>query len=376
MIHVPLPISAIFFVLAVASFLYTDFALIRLVMKPADVPAARGALPAMTILKPLAGLEPELEANLRTFCDQEYPRFQVIFCAQSVADPALEIARRIRASMPLSDIAVIDGGGAHVLNPKIENLLGAVPSATGEILVVADSDMRVEKDYLLRLARAFEEPAVGAATTLYGARATQPVIARLGAMFVNDQFTPSVLVAMALQPLRYCFGATMAVRKHVLDEIGGLQAIGATIADDYVLGDLVTRRGYRVALASAIPLTLVSEETLGALLTREIRWARTIRAVRPFGYVGSVVAFPMTWGLLNLIFAPAALAAVALLLAAVLVRVAVHAWAHRALRIPGRAAPWLVPLREALSVLVWAAGLVGKSARWRQDDVRIVRNDC
>ncbi len=376
MIHVPLAISAIFVVLAVASVLYTDFALIRLVTKPTAAPAEGDALPAVTILKPLAGLEPQLEENLRTFCDQEYPRFQVIFCAQSAADPALEVARRIRTSMPRSDIAVVAGGGAHVLNPKIENLLGALPSATGEILVVADSDMRVESDYLRRIANAFADPAVGAVTTLYGARATQALAARLGAMFVNDQFTPSVLVATALQPLRYCFGATMAVRRRVLDEIGGLEAIGATIADDYALGKLVTRRGYRVALASAIPLTLVSEGTLGALLAREIRWARTIRAVRPFGYVGTMVAFPMTWGLLNLIVARGTLWATALFLAAVLLRVAVHAWAHRALHVPGNAAPWLVPLREALSVLVWGAGLVGKSARWRQGYVSVQRNDC
>jgi ceramide glucosyltransferase len=366
MTHAPLAISAIFFVLAIASVLYTDFALIRLVTKPTAVPAEGSELPALTILKPLAGLEPELEENLRTFCDQEYPRFQVIFCAQNAEDPALDVARRIRASMPRCEIAVVAGGGAHVVNPKIENLLAALPSATGEILVVADSDMRVERDYLRRIASAFADPAVGAATTLYGARATQALAARLGAMFVNDQFMPSVLVATALQPLRYCFGATMAVRARVLDEIGGLAAIGATIADDYALGELVTRHGYRVALASAIPLTLVSERTLRALLAREIRWARTIRAVRPLGYAGSVVAFPMTWGLLNLIFAPAALFAGALFLAAVAFRVAVHVWAHRALRVPGRCAPWLVPLREALSVLVWAGGLVGTSARWRQ----------
>lgn len=376
MIHVPLAISIAFLALAVASLLYTGLALLRVLCLPADASPATPSALGITVFKPLDGLEPELEENLASFCVQTYPRYRVVFCARDPNDPALDVARRLRARFPDCDLAIASGGGAHVLNPKIENLLGALPYAIGEIDVVADSDMRVEPGYVSAIAAAFDDARVGAVTTLYGARATASTVARLGAMYVNDQFTPSVLVATALAPPRFCFGATMAVRASALEEIGGFQALGATIADDYALGDLVSRRGHRVAIARSIPLTLVEERTLGALLTREIRWARTIRAVRPFGYAGSVVAFPILFGVLDVLFSSAPLVPASLLLAALALRISLHLAAHSALRVPGRPHPWLVPLRELLSVVVWAAGFLGPRVRWRQGNYSVRAKGC
>lgn len=364
MIHAPLAVSVFFLLFATLSFLYTDFAVFRVVTLKA-VQRSHCKTPSMSVLKPLAGLEPELEENLRSFCEQEYPLYQIVFCAHDDGDPALGVARRIAASMPQRDIVVVSGGGRPLVNPKIENLQAAMPRATGEIVVVADSDMRVDSQYLRQVADAFDDSRVGAVTALYSARASGGIVSELGALFVNDQFAPSVLVATALQPLRFCFGATMAVRRGVLAQIGGLGAIGATIADDYALGDIVAKAGWRVALASAVPSTLVSETTLRALFTREVRWARTIRAVRPAGYAGTVIAFPLLFGVLNVLFAPSLLAPSLLLFAALAVRVGLHLWAHRVLRVPGRPQPWLVPLREALSVAVWCAGVFGSWGWWR-----------
>lgn len=375
MTHAPTFVWVATFALALASVAYTTFALARVMTLRFEQAPAAGDLPAMSVLKPLDGLEPELEENLRSFCEQVYPHYRVIFCARNAHDPALAVAERLRSSTD-AEVVVASGGGAPVYNPKIANLEGAMPHVTGEIIVISDSDMTVRPDYLSAIAAAFADPDVGAVTTLYGARCTRSLPSRLGALFVNDQFAPSVLVATALAPPRYCFGATMAVRARVLAEIGGLAAIGTTIADDYALGELVTRRGDAVALAKTIPLTLVSESTLRDVLAREVRWARTIRTVRPFGYAGTIVQFPMLLSLLNAIVAPSLWGSLLLLAAGVVARVTLHLQAHRALHVPGPAAPWLVPMRELLSVVVWCGGFLGPRVRWRQGNLSVRAKGC
>ncbi len=377
MIVVPAWLSWASFALAVTSLSYTIFALARVLAPAPSASAAVSPSPSVTLLKPLAGLEPDLEENLRSFCNQEYSRYQTIFCSLEPRDPALAVAERVAADAPACDASVVaGGGGAPLRNPKIANVAAAMPHANGDIVIIADSDMRVEPDYLRKVTAAFADGRTGAVTTLYGARATESLAAHVGALFVNDYFAPSVLVALALQPLRYCFGATMAVRRSVLDEIGGIDTIGGTIADDYALGALVSRCGYRIALASAVPLTLVSESSFAALFARELRWARTIRSVRPLGYVGTIVEYPIVLGVIAVLLAANLLAALALLAACVVARCALHVCAHRRLRIPGLPRPWLIPLREALGVMVWACGLFGSAARWRERAVSIGPKGC
>jgi ceramide glucosyltransferase len=364
-IHVPAPVSLVLLALTIASVLYAFAALVRLLTLRLPAPAEGNDLPAITVLKPLCGLEPELESNLASFCAQDYARYQVIFAAQDPTDPALDVARRIRDSHPACEIEIVSGGGTPMLNPKIENLSAAVPRASGEIVVIADSDVCVDGSYLRGVAAPFADDRVGAVTAIYGARASGGLPSRLGAMFVNEQFIPSVLVATSFQMVRFTLGATMAVRRGVLEAIGGTKALGETIADDYALGQRVSSRGDRVAFAGTIPLTLVSEQNVRDLLAREVRWARTIRSVRPVGYAGTIVTFPFALALLNCIFFPNPWVGIALLIGSIALRIGIDLAAHRVLRVPGKAQPWLVPLREALSVAVWAAGLFGRKARWR-----------
>jgi ceramide glucosyltransferase len=375
--HAASVLVPLFMVPAVLSFIYTcvAFARVATLRLPQD---GRGEkLPTITILKALSGSEPELAENLATFCEQDYPSYNVVFAVREAADPATIIARRVIQSHPNCNAEIVSGGGPPLLNPKIENLCAAIPKISGEIVVIADSDMQVKPSYLRRIAAAFEDQTVGAATAIFGARALPAFVAHLGAMLVNEQFVPSALVAISMQRLAFTLGATMAVRRRVLDEIGGLAALGTTIADDYMLGHLTAGRGYRVALAGTIPLTLVSESNLRALLVREVRWARTVRSVRPLGYAGSIFTYSLFFAVANLvvaaIFNSLVLPAGGLLLATFVIRVALHIRARRALGVPGTARPWLVPVREGLSVLVWIAGLFGASARWRKHRVRTGR---
>lgn len=372
----PVWLAALLAATAAASIAYTAFALARVLAARIGPRDPATATPFISVLKPLAGSEPQLEENLRSFCEQDYPAYEVLFCARDDDDPALAAARRIRDAMPDRAIEVVSGGGPPLENPKIENLEAALGRARGDIVLVADSDMTVNRSYLREVAEAFSDERVGAVTALYGARSVDALAAHIGALYVNDQFAPSVLVATAVEPLRYCFGATMALRARVLDEIGGLRALGATIADDYVLGALVSARGYRVALTSAVPLTLVSETKLRDVLSREIRWARTIRSRRPAGYAGTVLALPMLFGAATVAAAPGLAAAWALWAAAIVLRLALHVAAQRRFAPEQPLRPWLVPLREAASAFVWCAGLAGRSATWRHGRVRVRANGC
>jgi ceramide glucosyltransferase len=357
--------------LAVASLIYTAFSLVRLATLRLPEPARGEALPSITVLKPLNGLEPELEANLATFCDQEYPRFQVIFSVRDAGDPALEIAQRLQTRFPHANIELVTSPGAQLPNPKIDNLVGAMPRVTGEIVVIADSDMHVDRQYLRGVVAPFADPRVGAVTALFGASATGSLASRVGALLIDDQFTPSMLVARALEPARYCVGATMAVRRTILEEIGGIEAIGRNIADDYMLGYLVSERGYLVGLAGCIPITVISERTLRELWARELRWARTVRAVRPVGFAGTLITFPLPFAIVALLFAPSAVLGVGLFAAALALRLGVHVLAHRRLGIPGRPQPWLVPLRDLLSLGIWIVSYFGRDARWRNRELRM-----
>jgi ceramide glucosyltransferase len=363
-------LSDILFALTALSFIYTCIAFIRVVTLRLSPPAQGDDLPSITILKPLFGPEPELEENLATFCAQEYPSYNVVFAVAHPTDPAASVAQRVIQNHPNCRAEIVSGGGPPMRNPKIENLCAAASKITGEIVVIADSDMQVKPSYLRFIAEAFKDEDVGAATAIFGARSLPAFTSHLGAMLVNEQFTPSALVAIWMQRLAFTLGATMAVRRRVLDEIGGLPALGTAIADDYMLGHLTAARGYRVALAGAIPLTLVTETNLRDLLTREVRWARTVRSVRPIGYVGSILTYSLLFAVLNVIVAPSKLVPGELLLATLAMRVALDIAAHRVLNVPGNPRPWLVPVREGLSVIVWIAGLFGAGARWRRRRVR------
>ena len=255
-------------------------------------PASRAAfVPPITIIKPLYGLEPELAANLASFCNQDYPLFQVIFCATDPDDPAVEVARSVAQSFPTVDARVIVADAARLANPKIANVQCAEAAAKYDLLAISDADMRVDRDYLRAIAAPFADAEVGAVTCLYGAVPQETLVGALGAMFVNDHFAPSVLVAGALEPLRYCFGSTMAVRRSVLARIGGLHVLGASLADDHTLGREVAARGLRVALAPYLTRSMLGKETLRELWRRELRWARIIRSVRPIGSTLAVVTY-------------------------------------------------------------------------------------
>ncbi len=358
-------IGWILLVVAAASIGYTLFAIVR-VRGFADRSAALSVgAPPVTILKPLHGDEPLLYENLRSLCLQEYPQFQIVFCAADANDPALAHARRLQSEFPSLDIAIGSGRPGSAPNPKIANLQGAIALARHDILAIADSDIRVPPGHLHALAGCFEQPGTSAATFLYGGMPSNgSVAAQLGAMFLTEQFAPSVLVAAALEPLRYCLGGTMAVRRATLEEIGGLDALGAYLADDYMLGRLVAQHGGAVVLAPQAVSTMVHERSLPALWAHEVRWARTVRAVRPWGFAGSLLTLPLLWALVALFFIPPQ-AGVLLYGAALAARFGLHLQAEKTLGPSVPASAFLVPFRDGLTIGAWCAAFLGRRIGWR-----------
>jgi len=321
--------------------------------------------PAITLFKPLCGAEPQLYENLCTFCDQEYGDFEVIFGVAQANDPARAIAERVRDAFPSARISIAIGGEASAANPKVANLLNMAAAARGEIFVIADSDMRVRRNYLRSIVTPFRDARAGAVTCLYRGRPADGAASVLGAMYINSYFAPSVLVAAQLQGIAFGLGATIAVRRSALEAVGGFASLAAHLADDYELGRLIQRSAASVELSRYVVENVVAEPSVNALVQHELRWARTIAAVRPIGYAFSGVTFPLSWALIYLVLGGNPGRGFTLAAAALVSRVALQRIAHKALDSGECPALWMVPVREALAFGIWAASFFGHDVAWR-----------
>jgi ceramide glucosyltransferase len=358
-------IAAILALIVAAGCGYLVFATMRVRACSLRQPTG-GRSPSVTIFKPLRGLDPAMFENLGSFCDQDYPSFHVLFCVRDETDPAIPVVRRVIDAHPDVDCTLVIDGAYAARNPKVANIMGARSAARGDVFVIADADVRAERGMLRSLVRAFDDPAVGAASLLYRASAlANDVPSRLGALHVNDHFLPSVLVATARRAPEFCLGAVMAVRRTVLNEIGGFEAIGQHLGDDFALGNLVASKGHRVALVPAVVTCVVEEATIGAFFRHQLRWARTIRFQAPLGYAFLFVTFPLPLALALVLWAGFALWSIALLAAVALARVALHE-AVRQKFDTGGISP-LIVLSDIFELLTWVCSFFGTVVDWRGD---------
>jgi ceramide glucosyltransferase len=334
-------------------------------------PLATASQPSITILKPLHGDEPLLEQALASFCDQDYANFQIVFGLQDAADPALHTIRRLRTRFPLVDIDVVIDPAQHGVNRKISNLINMYPRAKHDLIVMADSDIHAPRDYLRHLAAELSRPGVGLVTTLYaGVGSSDTMAARLGAAQINHSFLPGALLARSLGR-EDCLGATMMLTRATLERVGGLAALVHHLADDAVLGRLVSARGEAVALAATLPSTTVPEMRLTELFAHELRWGRTIQSLAPVGFALSAVQYPLFWGLLAMLLSGLDPWSIALFGAIWLARAIVMLGIDSALGLAMAVPIWLLPLRDILSVAVILASYGGSKVAWRGHVLRI-----
>lgn len=332
-------------------------------------PAA--AFPPISILKPLCGDEAGLFDNLASFCRQDYPVSQLVFGVQDPGDPAIAVVRRLMADHPQCDISLVIEGGPRSGNLKVANLQNMLPAARYDVIVIADSDMRVGPDYLAEVTAPLGDNGTGLVTCLYrGLPAGGGLWSRLACLHINHGFFPQAVVAATLGGRDGCFGATIALRRATLEAAGGLAGIANALADDHALGAAVRGLGLKVVLSPYVVDNIIAEPSLAALFRHELRWARTIRAIAPLGFVGSVVTQPMMLAITALVLgAPPAVATTALALA-LMCRALMVRMVDRALRLP-RTALWLMPLRDVLSFAVFLASFFARNVAWRDRIFRV-----
>jgi ceramide glucosyltransferase len=342
--------------------LYALVAIVRFARRPR--PRARTS-PPVSVLKPLCGAYPGLYEGLRSFCEQDHPDMQIVFGVSDPADPAIEVVQRLMHEFRDRNLKLVVNERALSINPKVSSLVHLSESAEHDVLIVADSDVRVGPDYLATVVAPLADPSVGLVTCLYRGAGHARGWAALGRSFIDDWFFPAALVSTA-PPMRHAFGATLVFRRAQLEAIGGFRVVGDYLADDYMLGARIAATGVRVVLSPYVVETRVGERTFQELFLHELRWSRTMRAVRPVGYFLAAVTYGFVWAGLALAVAGAAWPAAAIAAVAHAgTRMAVHGAARRALGTRDTAPPaWLLPVRDLLSLVLWAASFTGRTVRW------------
>ena len=328
-----------------------------------------GDRPPVSVLKPLHGEEPGLSENLRSFADQGYPAYQLVLGVRDRSDDALPIAHAVRRDRPGCDIQIVVDQRVRGSNLKVANLENMLPVARHDLIVVADSDMRVTADYLAAVTAPLANRGVGLVTCPYKAVPDGGLWSRLAALYINFGFLPGALTGDAIDIGGGCFGATIAVRREVLERIGGFARLRNELADDHRMGSAVRRLGLQTVLSAYIVENRVSEPSFASLWRHELRWARTSQAMAPAGYAGSVVTHTVMLALIAAVLTGSA-AAWACVLLSLLLRFVSAAALARWLALPTTGL-WLLPLRDALSFAVFLASFCGRSVSWRDQSFRV-----
>lgn len=346
--------------------------------KGREAAPARTASPGVSLLKPLDGDEPNLEAHLESFFRQDYPHFEILFCARRADDPGLAAARRVAARYPHIPAQFLSTGDDTWINAKVSSLELMHAAATHDIFIISDSDVRVTPDYIRDVAAPFDDKAVGAVTCLYRGVADQGLWAQLEAAGMSVEMTTGVLTANLLEGMKFALGPTMAVRRRCVDAMGGFGVLGPYCSDDFLLGANVAAQGATVVLSHHVIDHIILNLSFAASLRHQIRWMKSTRFSRPLGHLGTALTFSVPFGLL------AAAAALALhrpvlaldalgysllsriVLAAFIGSLAVHE--RHLLR-----TTLLYPLRDLLGFFCWIASYGSSTILWRNRRYRLTR---
>lgn len=332
------------------------------------------SFPAVSILKPLKGIDPEIYESFRSHCLQNYPEYEIIFGVSDADDPAIESVRRLQMEFPERRIQLVVCSKVLGANVKVSNLVQMLPKARYEYLIVNDSDIRVEADYLSRVTPPLADPRVGMVTCLYRGVPSETLGSRLEALGISTDFCAGVLAAYKLEGgIHFGLGSTLAFRRSDLEKIGGFQTILDYLADDYELGRRISALGTTVELSEVVVETYLAPYRLKDFLSHQLRWARGVRDVRKGGYIGLVFTFGVTWALLAVVASRGAnWAVVALVITLFLRFAAAFAVGWKVLR--DRQVlrfGWLIPLRDLIAAAVWLVSLWGHAVTWRGDRFRL-----
>jgi ceramide glucosyltransferase len=328
--------------------------------------------PPVTVLKPLCGAEPGLYAHLRSFCEQDYPEYEIVYGVREADDPACAVVERLIAEFPAVPMKLVVAPELHGSNRKVSNLINMLPHAHHEVLVMADSDAFVGRDYLGAVTAPLRDSGVGLVTCLYCGVPTPGIWSRLGAMYINEWYVPSVLLTWLFGYQGYVSGQTLCMRRTTLQAIGGLEGLADQLAEDYRLGELVRGLNLRIVLSPYLLSGEHHEPDLSSMTRHELRWMRTIRVLRPLSFLGIFVTFSLPLALIGITFASrtagVSLVAWSLFALILVARMTLH-FAHR---IRGQRSMlsdfWLLPVRDLLICWIWCRSFFSSRVNWRGNE--------
>ena len=326
-------------------------------------------LPPVSILKPLKGMDPEIYDSFRSHCLQDYPEYEIIFGVSDPQDPAIASVDWLRRDFPNCDIRLVVCTEILGANVKVSNLEQMVRAAQYDHLIVNDSDILVESDYLRSVIAPLHDPRVGMVTCLYRGIAAPTLGSKLEALGITD-FCSSVLVAEQLERgLHFGLGSTLAFRRAELSRIGGFKSMVDFLGDDYELGRRIAGLGLKILLSETVVQTHLPAYDVQDFLRHQLRWARGVRDARRSGYIGLVSTFGIAWALLVVLAAGASPWSWLVLAAMVLLRTALGFVVCRSVLQDeeGVERLWLLPLRDLIAVAVWIASFTGHTVTWRGD---------
>ena len=329
-----------------------------------------GFAPPVSILKPLKGADPGMYESFRSHCLQAYREYEIIFGVSDPGDPALELVRRLQSEFPHVAIRIVVCKRILGTNVKVSNLVQMLGEAIYEYIVVNDSDIRVPADYLRQVIAPLHDSNVGLVTCLYRGVPGRSLGSRLEALGIETDFMGGVLAARTLEHgIRFAMGSTLAFSKKTLQSIGGLEPLLDYLADDYELGARVAAAGREVVLANVVVETFLPDYGLLPFFRHQLRWARTIRDKRRWGYAGLLLTFGIPWALLAVLLARGAWEAWLLLFIILARRVSTAAFLCARVLHDRRIFRdfWLIPLRDCIALLIWIASFTGRTVSWRGD---------
>jgi len=325
---------------------------------------------AVSILKPLRGVDPQMYESFRSHCVQNYPEYEIIFGVSEADDPAVEGVEHLIREFPQCKIRLLVCPEVLGNNRKTSNLVQMLPHAQHDNILINDSDIFVTPDYLRRVMAPFASEKVGMVTCPYRGIAADTLGSKLESVGISTDFIAGVLAARQVEKgIHFALGSTLAMSRTALEAIGGLEPLVDYLADDFELGNRISRAGFEVVLVDVVVETHLPPYSFRQFFEHQMRWARSTRDSRRSGYVGILLTFGLPWAIISVLFAGGVwwswilLAAATALRTAVAVQVGVgivhdrSVWRHL----------WLVPVRDLIAFWVWFASFAGHQVHWRGD---------
>ena len=376
-------VAIVFTALTLAALVYAIFVFraARAYMRSCRLPLP-DFYPAVSILKPVKGVDPEMYAAFASHCGQDYPgEYEILFGAGGMDDPAVDLIQRLQREFPEQPIRLMICPQNLGANGKVSHLVQMVAEARYDHLLINDSDIRVSPHYLRNVMPAFATPSdngksVGMVTALYRGHSHKTLGSRLEALGISTDFMPGALTARWLEKgLHFGLGSTLAVTREALNDMGGLRPLVDHLADDYELGARIVQAGHRIELAREVVETSIPAYTFSGFLAHQLRWARGVRDARPLGYLGLLMTFGLPWAMANVIASAASLDSIALLSVMLCVRFAMAlSVGVGVLGDQGTLRDlWLLPLRDAVALGVWFWSFAGDAVVWRGERFHLRR---